>query len=396
MIKTSTNNQINDRAGLLSIFIGLILGRYMMIRPNRIENGALLNFINALESTAVLFGAVFVVMLIVIYMIRTDRTDKKWLLLPSVILTFAVFILATGLSASHHIVGMGSSARASLGSSFWLMFAGFLLLMLHAIKVNPRPQLARFIFLISVILIIGLGYSSGLLKDISILKELNSKSDRIWDEMVRHLQLAVYSTLTGLVLSLSLAYRAYRNPIWENSIKTFVNIAQVIPTLSFLGLIMIPLTALSNSFPWLKTIGISGIGFFPAYIVLTMYTLLPMTNNILAGLKSINKDILQAAAGMGMSRKQQLFQVELPLSTPAIYSGFRTALVQAVGNTILAGLVGGGGIGSILFLGLAQSAPDLVVISALLVVSIAFSLNTGLSVFESLLRKRITGEVTHD
>ena len=396
MIKPSTNNQINDRAGVLFILIGLLIGRYMMIRPNRIENGALLNFITALESTAVLFGAVFVVMLIVIFLIHTNRIKKKWLLVPSVILTFGIFILSTGISASNHIVGLGSSARVSLGISFWLMFAGFLLIMVQATHINPRPQLARFIILLSVILIIGLGYSSGLLKDISILKELNSKSDRIWDEMVRHLQLAVFSTLTGLVLSLTLAYRAYHKPALENLIRTFVNIAQVIPTLSFLGLIMIPLTALSNSFPWLKTIGISGIGFFPAYIVLTMYTLLPMTNNILAGLKSINKDILQAAAGMGMNRKQQLFQVELPLSIPAIYSGFRTAVVQAVGNTILAGLVGGGGLGSILFLGLAQSAPDLVVISALLVVSIAFILNTGLSVFESLLRKRITGEVTHD
>ena len=393
MIKPSTNNQINDKAGVVCILIGLLIGRYMMIRPNRIENGALLNFTTALGSTSVLFGAVFVALLIIMYLIHTKRTDKNWLMVPASILSFGVFIITTGLTASHHIVGMGSSARVSLGMSFWLMFAGFLLIMVQAVTLSARPHLTRLILLIAVILIIGLGYTSGILKDISILKELNSKSDRIWDEMIRHLQLAVFSTLSGLILSLALAYRAYRKPSLEGFIKTFVNIAQVIPTLSFLGLIMIPLTALSNSFPWLKSIGISGIGFFPAYIVLTMYTLLPMTNNILAGLKSIDKNILQAAAGMGMTRRQQLFQVEMPLALPSIYAGFRTALVQSVGNTILAGLVGGGGMGSILFLGLAQSAQDLVVISALLVVSIAFILNTGLSVLEPLLRKRITGEI---
>jgi osmoprotectant transport system permease protein len=73
-----------------------------------------------------------------------------------------------------------------------------------------------------------------------------------------------------------------------------------------------------------------------------------------------------------MSSRQVFWQVELPLAFPVILSGIRTALTQTIGNTILAGLVGAGGLGSIIFLGLAQAAPDLILLGALPVVILAW------------------------
>ncbi len=202
--------------------------------------------------------------------------------------------------------------------------------------------------------------------------------------------------MTGLVLSLLMSYGAYRNPGMERIVSTFANFAQVVPTLSLLGLVMIPLALLAKWHPFLREIGISGIGFFPSYIVLTVYTLLPITSNAIAGLASINPSIIEAGEGMGMSRWQMLRKIELPMALPAIYTGFRTALVQTVGNTILAGLVGGGGLGAILFLGLAQSAPDLVVVSSLMVVGLAVILNVGMTSLDTILKKRFRGEIAHD
>ena len=127
-----------------------------------------------------------------------------------------------------------------------------------------------------------------------------------------------------------------------------------------------------------------------------MYAILPMTTNILAGYNSIDPDILQAAYGMGMTQKQVHRKVELPLVFPFLFSGFSTALVQTVGNTILAGLVGGGGIGAILFLGLAQSAPDFVILGALLVVSVALVLKLILANLQLLIKRLNPVEVQHD
>ncbi len=173
---------------------------------------------------------------------------------------------------------------------------------------------------------------------------------------------------------------------------SIVNMAQVIPTLTFLGLVMIPLTGLAKALPFLKGFGISGIGFVPAYIVLTMYSLLPMTTNILAGYNSIDTSIIEAAKGIGMTPKQIHKKVELPLIFPYLYAGFGTAIVQTTGNTILAGLVGGGGMGAILFLGLAQSAPDLVLLGgALLVVSVSLILKIIIASIEPFVNRKLGG-----
>lgn len=396
MMNKKVVTQINDRAGIVFILIGLLLGRFIMIRPNRIEEGPLLNLSAALEGRLPIFAAVFLIVILWVLLGYYGHPLYQKLLLPLALGTLIYYLLTIGLIANIHISGMGNAARVSLGASFWLILTGLLLMIVQGIHISSKRMASQLISLVVIILTLLVGYKTGILSNISILKEFSSKSDRIISELIRHMQLALTASLTGLVISVFLGVKAYRKPKIEGSIKHFVNIMQVIPTLSFLGLLMIPLTFLSNQFPFLKSLGISGIGFFPAYIVLSLYTMLPITNNVLAGLKSIDVNILTAARGMGMTDSQRLFRIELPLALPAIYSGYKTALVQAVGNTILAGLVGGGGMGAILFLGLAQSAPDLVMISALLVVSVAFTLNILLSTFQPILIKHYAGGKIND
>jgi osmoprotectant transport system permease protein len=107
-------------------------------------------------------------------------------------------------------------------------------------------------------------------------------------------------------------------------------------------------------------------------IVLFLYSLLPITRNTLAGFQVVSPEDRDTARAVGMSSRQVFWQVELPLAFPVILSGIRTALTQTIGNTILAGLVGAGGLGSIIFLGLAQAAPDLILLGALPVVILAW------------------------
>jgi osmoprotectant transport system permease protein len=117
--------------------------------------------------------------------------------------------------------------------------------------------------------------------------------------------------------------------------------------------------------------------------VLFLYALLPIAGNTLAGFRTVPPDAIEAARGMGMTAGQRFWRVELPLAFPVIVSGVRTALTQNIGNALLAGLIGGGGLGALIYLGLAQAAPDLILLGALSVAILALAADRGL---EALVR----------
>ena len=123
--------------------------------------------------------------------------------------------------------------------------------------------------------------------------------------------------------------------------------------------------------PALGRIGISGVGPAPAVIALVLYALLPIVRNTAAGLAGVPASVLDAARGMGMSRRQSLWQVEVPLALPLVLAGLRIAVVQAVGLASVAALIGAGGLGAIMFQGLFADALDLVLLGAIPVVLLA-------------------------
>ena len=156
-----------------------------------------------------------------------------------------------------------------------------------------------------------------------------------------------------------------------------------------IALIMIPLSYIGSQFPFLRDLGVKGIGFLPSFIVLTLYALLPITSNTYTAFKQIEPSIMDSAYALGLSRKQIMLKVQFPLALPLIISGIRIALVQSLGNAILAGLVGGGGLGSIIFLGLSQSAPDLILLGSIPVVIMALFSDIVFEILEDKLKNRM-------
>lgn len=146
-----------------------------------------------------------------------------------------------------------------------------------------------------------------------------------------------------------------------------LSIIETIPSLSLFGILLVPLAGLGK-LPFFEAIGVSGIGWAPAYIALTLYTLLPIGRNTLTGFYSVEKDVVEAARGMGMKNSQILKKIELPLAFPVIFTGIRIAFIQTIGGAVLAGLVGGGGLGTFVFLGLGEASPDLILLGVLPIV----------------------------
>lgn len=114
---------------------------------------------------------------------------------------------------------------------------------------------------------------------------------------------------------------------------------QTVPSLALLALMMVLLGGL--------------IGFWPAFLALLLYSILPILSNTLAGLRGVDPALTEATRGLGMSDRQMLWQVELPLAAPVILGGIRTATVLAVGTATLATPVGGESLGNYIFAGFA-------------------------------------------
>lgn len=246
---------------------------------------------------------------------------------------------------------------------FWGLPAASYILIDHSsiAKGKWRGWILVFVLLLPVVLLL----SGGRGESISVFREWSARRSRFLDELIVHFRLFSMAVVSAGVLGIPMGILASRNKRIGEPVIAFVDAVQTIPSMALFGLLMAPLAALSRAFPLLRAIGIRGIGAAPALIALTMYALLPVVRNTVTGLASVPPSALDAGRGLGMSPGQLFRRVEWPMALPHILTGLRTASVQAVGNTAVAALIGAGGLGIMIFQGLGQAAPDLILLGVL-------------------------------
>jgi len=382
--------------GMALLTIGMLNPRFFIIRPNRIVDGVLLGSMQALEGSFLLMILLCLIMLASIF-IKKRFAASVACLLASILAVALLLLSAVALSGNLSSQQFPDTVTVinpalSLSMGFYLMLIGLFFMIRASLLDLTKKRWSANLLAITGFFLFGFFLAKqGRLDHISIYIEMSRNWSSILYELGRHLKLSLLSALVGLVISIGLGIWAYRRKNFENVIFKLINFAQVVPTLSLLALFMIPLTYLSNHFQWIKAMGISGIGFAPAFIVLVLYSLLPITSNILTSLKSTQPEIMESARGMGMTESQILWKVQFPLSIKPMFAGFRLATLQAIGNCILAGLIGGGGLGSLIFLGLAQSAPDMVLGASFMVVAVAAIADLMLRSGEHLISMKYRG-----
>lgn len=160
--------------------------------------------------------------------------------------------------------------------------------------------------------------------------------------LTAHLRLTLLALLLGVVMSVPLGIWASRVRRLESAVLGAASVMQTIPSLALLAILV----------PLLSAMGLVGIGFLPALIGLFLYSLLPMLRNTVTAIRGIDPAFIEAARGVGMTPRQQLLRVELPLAAPVIVAGVRTAAVWTVGTATLATPVGAESLGNYIFGGL--------------------------------------------
>ena len=168
----------------------------------------------------------------------------------------------------------------------------------------------------------------------------------------QHVLLAASALLLGIAISLPLAVAASRSAAVRWPAMLFASFVQTIPSLALLALFYPLLLALSALSLAAFGKGFAALGFLPSLLALTLYSMLPILRNGVAGLTGVDPAIVEASKGVGMTDRQRLFQVELPLAAPVIMAGVRTAAVWTIGAATLATSVGQTSLGNYIFSGL--------------------------------------------
>jgi osmoprotectant transport system permease protein len=170
--------------------------------------------------------------------------------------------------------------------------------------------------------------------------------------MASHVLISATAMVLGLLVSLPLAVIASRNRPVRVSVLAIAGLVQTIPSLALLALfypLLLAASALTQAS--FGTI-IPALGFLPSVLALTLYAILPILRNGVTGLMGVDPKVIEAANGVGMTVRQRLIQVEVPLAAPVVMAGVRTATVWTIGAATLATSVGQTSLGNYIFSGL--------------------------------------------
>lgn len=189
-----------------------------------------------------------------------------------------------------------------------------------------------------------------------------------------HFVLSLSATLTGLLVSVPLGILAARSDRLAGPALGFASVVQTIPGLALLAL-MVPVMG-------------GRIGFWPAYAALALYSVLPILRNTIVGLRGVAPELREAALGVGMTERQRLLQVDLPLAAPVIVAGLRTASVWVIGAATLATPVGAESLGNYIFQGLQTRNWGAVLFGCLVSAGLALAVDQVIRLFEQAAERR--------
>jgi osmoprotectant transport system permease protein len=184
-----------------------------------------------------------------------------------------------------------------------------------------------------------------------------------------HLWLTLFAMLLATGVGLPLGILLTRRPRLAKPVIALANVVQTVPSLALFGLLL--------PVPWLGE-NASRL----AILALTGYALLPILRNTYAGIRSVDPALIDVANALGMSQMQRLMKVELPLAASVILAGLRTAMVTCVGVATIAAAIGAGGLGELIFRGVASVDNGLVLAGAIPAALLALAADTSLGWLE--------------
>lgn len=175
----------------------------------------------------------------------------------------------------------------------------------------------------------------------------NENGFYIWEQFLRHFLISIYGVLFAAIVGIPIGFLISRRGKLADWVIGVANVIQTIPSLAMLSILMLGL----------------GLGTTTVIVTVFLYSLLPIIKNTYTGVRNVDSNILDSAKGMGMTRLQLTFMVELPLSLSVIMAGIRNALVVGIGITAIGTFIGAGGLGDIITRGVNATDGGAIILS---------------------------------
>ncbi len=193
---------------------------------------------------------------------------------------------------------------------------------------------------------------------------------------IQHLHITFLAVTLITVIGLTVGILMTRNRWLAGGILRVTSFLFTIPSIALFGVL----------------VSLTGIGLKSALIAIVLYGLLPMIRNTYTGLTEVDREIVEAAVGMGSTPAQLLFRIQLPLAFPVIFSGFRTMVVMTIALGGIASFIGAGGMGRAIWRGISTNFPEMTIAGSLLIAALAIFTDYLLGMIERLVRYRYLGE----
>ncbi|MGO4889877.1 ABC transporter permease [Anaerobacillus sp. MEB173] len=179
----------------------------------------------------------------------------------------------------------------------------------------------------------------------------------IMNGLMQHIFMTVVTMSIVLAIAVPLGIYLTRNQKFADPIIGVTGVFQTIPSIALFGFLM----------PFV------GIGLKPTIIALVMFALLPVLRNVYTGIKEVDPALISAGKGMGMTDRQILFTIQIPLALPVIMAGIRTATIMTIGVATIAAFIGAGGLGEIIFRGVSLMRNELTLAGAIPAAALALT-----------------------
>ena len=190
-----------------------------------------------------------------------------------------------------------------------------------------------------------------------------------------HIELVAAAMAIALIIGLPLGVALVRRRTLQRWVLGVANVVQTIPSLALFGF-LIPV-------PW-----IGGVGASTAIVALALYALLPILRNTATGIEEVDGAVIESARGMGMTPRQVLWQVELPLAAPVLLAGIRVATVLCIGVTTIAAAIGAGGLGVFIFRGVSMVNNQVILAGAIPAALLAILADSALGILQWRMAKK--------
>jgi osmoprotectant transport system permease protein len=197
---------------------------------------------------------------------------------------------------------------------------------------------------------------------------LRNRSE-VLQRTLEHIGLVAAAMAIALIIGLPLGVALVRRRTLQRWVLGVANVVQTVPSLALFGF-LIPV-------PW-----IGGVGASTAIVALALYALLPILRNTATGIEEVDASVIEAARGMGMTPRQVLWQVELPLAAPVLLAGIRVAMVLCIGVTTIAAAIGAGGLGVFIFRGVSMVNNQVILAGAIPAALLAVLADSALGILQ--------------